>query len=185
MQFIAWQNKFLRWITALILLAGLDRAFAESISLELDPSPDSDVVGYNIYYGTTSGDYTNKVTIRDKTTAAIPNLTAGKTYYFAATAFDINGMESGFSNEIQFIVPGAITLSRGVNPGDPVVIKFPVAPSHWYELQATTDLQHWITIWNTGVATSNAWVQFSGPASDPAPLAIGGFSSRFYRLIGH
>jgi hypothetical protein len=179
------RNKFYGWLITLILLVSLDCALAESTSLAWDASPDSHVAGYNIYYGTTSGDYTNKVTVQNVTTATISNLVAGQTYYFAVTAFVANGMESDFSNEIQFIVPGVIALSRGANPGDPMLIKFPVAPAHWYELQATTDLQNWSTVWQTGVATSNAWVQFSDPASDPAPRLVGALPARFYRLVLH
>ncbi len=110
------------------------------------------------------------------TSATVSNLTAGVTYYFAATAVPVSGFESGLSNEATYIVPGCLTLSKGTNAGDPMLIRFPVASGQGYEVQATTDFQTWTNIWQTGVATSNAWVQFTDPNA-------GSFSSRFYRLV--
>lgn len=172
------KNKFRIGYILLALLTGLVCAKAATVSIAWNPSSDTNVTGYNIYYGTSSGNYTGKVSVGNVSVITISNLTYGATYYFAATAFDSDGNESDFSNETQFIVPGALVLSGGANPGDPMVIKFPVAPSHWYEVQASVDLQSWTTIWQTAVATSNVWVQFSDPEA-------GAFTSRFYRLVLH
>jgi len=172
------QNKFYGAFITLMLLIGLHHTMAASVSLSWNQNSDPAITGYNIYYGTVSGAYTNQVTVGNIAAVTIANLQAGVTYYFVATAFDGSGDESGFSNETQFIVTGALTLSAGLNPGDPMVIKFPVAPSQWYEVQASVDLQAWTTIWQTGVATSNAWVQYSDPQASQFP-------SRFYRLVLH
>jgi hypothetical protein len=112
------------------------------------------------------------------TNVTITNLNAGETYYFVATTVDTNGNQSTFSNEATFIVPGLLTLSQATGAGGPAVIHFPVAPSQWYEIQASTNLQDWATIGETGVATSNAWFQFTDTAA-------GSFRSRFYRLVLH
>jgi hypothetical protein len=178
MQSTSRQNKFRVFFIALALLAGLAGAQAASVSLEWSPSSDTNVTGYNIYYGTSSGDYSNEVAIGNTLTTTISNLTCGATYYFAATAVDSAGDESDFSNESTFIVPGILTLSAGANPGDPMLINFPVAPGHWYEVQASIDLQSWITIWQTDVESSNIMAQFSDPGA-------GAFPSRFYRLVLH
>jgi hypothetical protein len=172
------QSKFHVLYIILTLLVGLDSAMAADVSLAWNPSSDTNVTGYNIYYGTSSGDYTSEVAVGNVSVITISNLTCGITYYFAATAVDAAGDESGFSNEAQFIVPGILTLSAGANPGDPMLIQFPVTPSHWYEVQASVDLQSWTTIWQTDVETANVWVQFSDPDA-------GAFPSRFYRLVLH
>jgi len=78
----------------------------QSITLTWDPSPDADVIGYNIYFGTQSGNYTNKVSAGNSTTVTISNLVEGVTYYFAATAYNTSGLESDPSNEISYTVPG-------------------------------------------------------------------------------
>ena len=178
MQSTSRQNKFRVFSIALTLLAGLAGAQAENLSLGWSPSSDTNVTGYNIYYGTSSGDYTNKVTIGNILATTISNLTYGTTYYFAVTALNSAGDESDFSNEAKFTFPNILTLSAGANPGDPMLIKFPVASGHWYEIQASVDLQSWSTIWQTDVESSNSMVQFSDPS-------IGSFPSRFYRLAMH
>jgi hypothetical protein len=59
----------------------------------------TDLAGYKIYWGTTSGSYPNSVTIEDTsmTTYVVGNLTAG-TYEFVATAFNASGVESRYSS---------------------------------------------------------------------------------------
>jgi hypothetical protein len=162
----------------LALLAGLARAAAWDVNLTWDAPASPSAAGYNIYYGTASGKYTNEVSVGNVTAATISNLTAGATYYFAATTVDTNGNESAFSNEATFIVPGALTMTQNANTGNAALIQFPVEPGHWYEVQASTDLQSWATIWQTDVAAANIMVQFT----DPNAAA---FNSRFYRLVLH
>jgi hypothetical protein len=185
-EFFPW-NKFYFIVLASIWLAGFERADATiitppsppgNVTLSWNPSTNANVAGYNIHYGTTSGNYAKEITAGNVTSITITNLNYGGTYYFVATAYDNQGDESGFSNEAQYIVPGYLNFSAGQNPGDPPVIKFPVVPTHWYEVQAAQDLKSWTTIWQTGVATSNAWVQFSDPNA-------GSYQMRFYRLVLH
>jgi hypothetical protein len=178
MQLTSSQNKLRIFLITLTLLSGLGGARAANVSLGWNPSSDPNVISYNVYYGTSSGDYTNEAVIGDVSVITVSNLTCGATYYFAVTAVDSAGDESGFSNEVPFIIPGILILSAGANPGDPMVIEFPVAPSHWYEVQASVDLQSWSTIWQTAVEPANDWVQFSDPDFNLFP-------SRFYRLVLH
>jgi len=70
--------------------------------LAWDPSPDPQVVGYRIYYGATSGNYTNSAPVGLVTSATLTGLAVGTKYYFAATAFDNTGGESDFSNETSY-----------------------------------------------------------------------------------
>ena len=58
-----------------------------------------DLAGYKLYWGTTSGVYTNSVTIDNAgiTTYVVDNLAPG-TYEFVATAFNRSGVESRYSN---------------------------------------------------------------------------------------
>jgi hypothetical protein len=200
MQITLAPYKIRSWCHVLASLVGFSQVLAADVSLSWQASPSTNVTGYNIYYGTASGNYTDKIMVGNVTAATISNLDCGITYYFSATALDSNGNESGFSNEASFLVPGVLVLSAESIPGDPMarapapantsplragvkrsvqmVIKFPVAPSHWYEVQATADFKSWTTIWQTGVATSNAWVQ----CLDPDASA---YASRFYRLVLH
>ena len=59
-----------------------------------------DLAGYKLYFGTTSGRYTNEVLIDTPgiSSYVIENLLPD-TYYIVATAFTTSGVESGYSNE--------------------------------------------------------------------------------------
>lgn len=89
-------------------------AIAGTVSLAWDPVPDPDVAGYRVYYGTTSGVYTQFLNVaKTPTIADVKNLQDCKIYYLAVKALDSNGNESvGFSNEVAGMaapVPGSVT----------------------------------------------------------------------------
>ena len=63
-----------------------------------DGTPVTNLAGYKIYYGTVSGFYTAALSIGNMTNYTIA--LASGTYYFAVTAIDTFGLESGFSNEV-------------------------------------------------------------------------------------
>jgi len=73
--------------------------------LTWDPNTESDLTGYKVYVGTTSRSYGPPVDVGKVTTFEIINLQAGKTYYFAVTAYDNSGNESGYSNEANKSIP--------------------------------------------------------------------------------
>ncbi|MBI4684808.1 MAG: PKD domain-containing protein [Nitrospirae bacterium] len=60
----------------------------------------TDLVGYRIYYGISSGAYTKAIDVGNVTTSVINNLIDGMTYYFAITAYNTIGNESAYSNEV-------------------------------------------------------------------------------------
>lgn len=62
--------------------------------------PVSAVAGYKFYQGSGSRFYTNSVTVGDATTYAITNVDRTIANYFAATSYDVNGIESDYSNEV-------------------------------------------------------------------------------------
>ena len=67
----------------------------------VDGSPLTDLAGYKVYYGTSSGYYTKSIDINNTaaTTYQVNNLTDGTTYYFSVTAYDTTNDESSYSNE--------------------------------------------------------------------------------------
>ena len=98
---IVLRNKF---TVLILLLAGLVfftpiKSLSADVSLAWDPSPDASVVGYKVYFGGGSGNYTNSALVGNVTNATLTGLASGATYYFAASALDTNGFESDFSNE--------------------------------------------------------------------------------------
>jgi len=164
------------WCGAMVLAhCGAARG---GVTLAWDPSPDSGVAGYMVYYGAASGVYSSWLDMGTNTVVTVSNLAAGLTYHFVVTAYSPAGVESAPSGEVTYLVPGLLLSIPGSNPGSPVNLAFPVAPRHWYEVQATANLRTWTTVWQMPPATSNAWVRFSDPQA-----AL--FQKRFYRLVLH
>ena len=60
--------------------------------------------GYILYWGTSSGNYTNSHDAGSATQYTVPDLQEGVTYYFAAKAYDGDGNESDYSTEISHTV---------------------------------------------------------------------------------
>jgi hypothetical protein len=96
-----------KFILAMIMLLSLIiGAQSASVMTAWTPSISTNVVTYNIYYGGTSGVYTNMVSVLGgQTNATVSGLTPGVTYYFAATAQDSLGYQSIYSNEAVYTVP--------------------------------------------------------------------------------
>jgi hypothetical protein len=73
-------------------------------TLNADGTPLDDLAGYIVYYGTSSGNYSQGISVGNVTTFTVDNLNDDLTYYFAATAYDISGNQSGYSNEVSKIM---------------------------------------------------------------------------------
>jgi hypothetical protein len=63
-----------------------------------DGTPLTDLAGYKIYFGASSGNYTSVIDVGNVTKYTVTNLSSG-TYYFAVVSYDIAGIESDYSNE--------------------------------------------------------------------------------------
>jgi hypothetical protein len=165
-------------ITLLILSLGLANTHGtQTVQLGWDAPQEPAVTGCFLYYGTACRTYTNRIDTGTNTMATVSGLQEGQTYYFAVTAYNSDGVESDFSSEVTYITPGFLSMVGGTN-SNLVSMEFPVAWGHWYEIQASENLRTWTTIGQTGVATSNAWTQFSDPRASQFPM-------RFYRLVLH
>ena len=92
------------------------------VFVEWDPNTEADLAGYKLYYGTTSriqGSYAETVVINDKDSTGWSLTLPGDTYYFALTAYDMSGNESGFSDEVSAVVPDSGAPGK---PGRPIFI---------------------------------------------------------------
>ena len=74
--------------------------------------PSAGVVGYAIYYGVSTGNYTNLISVGLGTNGVVSNLVAGATYYFATTAYTASGLESDFSEEAIWQCPLQLSIQR-------------------------------------------------------------------------
>jgi hypothetical protein len=145
-----------------------------SVNLEWSPSSDPAVIGYNIYYGGVSGNYTNKINAGNVTNINIFGLVPGVTYYFAATAYDALGDESGFSSEISYLVPAnlpGVQIRSGL--AGQFILTVSGTAGLTFDVQASPDLSAWTVI---GTVTLDA----SGSMDFTDPDAAN-FPQRFYR----
>jgi hypothetical protein len=89
------------------------RVEAASISLA-GSEPEPTVVGHAVYYGTSSGTYSNIIDVGNTTSTTVTGLTDGQLYYFAVDAYTADGTRSPRSAEITGVagtaaVPATIT----------------------------------------------------------------------------
>lgn len=114
------------------------------VTIVWNPSMSTNVASYNLYYGSTSGIYTNIISIVGSTNVTVTGLVLGNKYYFASTAVNEAGQQSEFSNETSYLVP---TNSLATNS----IVQFTANRTN-------------------GVARLS--VQFKSPAKDEAGMAI-------------
>jgi HYDIN/CFA65/VesB-like, Ig-like domain/Abnormal spindle-like microcephaly-assoc'd, ASPM-SPD-2-Hydin/Cep192 domain 4 len=76
-----------------------------SVTLSWNPSS-SNVVGYNVYRGSTTGGPYSKINSMNASTSYVDSsVQAGQTYFYVTTAVDGSGKESGNSNQTQAVIP--------------------------------------------------------------------------------
>jgi hypothetical protein len=90
-------------VVLLALLQGPTPGFAGEATLSWDPNTESDLAGYMIYFGASSGVYGTPIDAGTQTTYTVTGLAIGP-YYFAVTAYNTAGTESTFSNEATKII---------------------------------------------------------------------------------
>jgi len=110
-------------------------ATIDSITIDWDENPETDLAGYKVYWDTDSGyPYANAVDVGNVISYTLTDLTPGETYYIAVTAYDsdydplnddpdtivnenqTNGNESWYSKEVE--VPSELIPPVAV-PGGP------------------------------------------------------------------
>ena len=108
--------KKLFTILAILAIAGI--AQAATVQVTWNPNTEPDLAGYKIYYGTASGVYGDPIDVGN-VTGHVMEITPqhGATYYFALTAYDTSGNESGYSDEATCFVPD------GVKPEKPTGLR--------------------------------------------------------------
>jgi hypothetical protein len=159
-------------ICAFILFAGV--AEAVDVRLEWDEVTASDMAGYRVYYGTTSGIYTSTVDVGNTTECIIQDLSLGPTYYFALAAYDTENLESGYSDEASFCAcTYTISPTKAYFPsegGDGVVqvtVSEPGCP--W----TTSNSASWITITAGQSGDDSGSVSYSLSANEGSAIRVG------------
>jgi hypothetical protein len=116
----------------------------QSVTLAWNPVTTVNVAGYKVYYGPGGGNYTNVTSAGNVTNVTISGLTEGATYYFATTTLSTAGLESGYSSEVSYTVPGSLLPP----PFTIVTKKITANITNAITLQCCTNLQtaNWWTV---------------------------------------
>jgi fibronectin type 3 domain-containing protein len=77
-----------------------------SVDLSWNASSSSNVVGYKVYRaGVSGGPYASVASANSGTTFIDGSVQSGQTYYYVVTAVDTTGTVSGYSNQVQAVIP--------------------------------------------------------------------------------
>jgi hypothetical protein len=152
----------------------LASATADPVKLKWDPNPETNLIRYEVHYGSRSGAYTHTIDVGMNTRASVSNLMEGTTYYFAVTAVSSSGLASEPSDELCYRPPPS-------NEPPPVI------PRNGWSLRYTDSEERngyaatrafdgdtgtfWHTKWTTGVTPPPHEIQIDLGSTH----AIGGF----------
>jgi len=113
-----FSGKCIISLAALPLILTLFATIAHSaeVGLQWDPTTEPELAGYKLYYGLDSGNYTSSMDVGNQTSFTLSNLEYDTVYYFAVTAYSIDGGESDYSGEIFYSVPLPDASGSGGSP---------------------------------------------------------------------
>ena len=75
------------------------------ITLAWDPNKEENLAGYKLHYGIVSGEYSETVDVGNVTQYTLNDIVRGQKYFYVATAYNTEGNESDYSNEISHTIP--------------------------------------------------------------------------------
>jgi hypothetical protein len=132
----------------------LPAAGAAQVTLAWDKNPESDIAGYKVHYGTSTGNYDYSVDVGNYSSCTISGLQEGTIYYFAATAYDTENFESDFSKEFAYKIPSGISSAGASESAINTVIEAEQMIHYGNGLQSEP---YWLML---GDGTINADVDF-------------------------
>lgn len=167
-------------LLAALLVAGwtFSANAVRSVTLAWNPSISPNVAGYFVYTLEERALLPSRQDAGLNSQATVNGLKEGLGYRFSVTAYNGLGLESLPSAPVHYLVPVPLEIFHPT-PAIPYArLRFPVAPGRWYELQSSSNLKTWTTIWQTGVVQVYTAAEFQDTRSNTS-------GQQFYRLIIH
>jgi len=156
-------------ILAVFLSLVASSVFAGSATIRWQANTEPDLQEYRVYTGIASRTYGTPTPVGKATSYTVGNLEEGVTYYFAVTAVDTSGNESGFSQEVYKTIPDTHAPT--------VAVTSPTTGTTYETAQSTLNLQGTAAD-NVGVVEVR-WTNSrggSGTASGTTTWSISGIS---------
>ena len=160
--------SFLLLCVGLIVLFFSVPVMAAQVTLAWDSNTESDLAGYRVYYGTASRNYSMFIDVGRVNTYTVSGLTDGRTYYFAATAYNTSNVESAYSSEVSHrtctysISPPSASVAPQATTGAVQVTTQTGCP--WTASSGAS----WVTITSGNQGTGNGTVSYSVAANSNA-----------------
>ncbi len=154
-------------VRALFALCTFVSAFStqalQNVTLAWDANSEPDLAGYRLYYGTSSRAYTNVSNLGNVLSTSV-TLLEGNTYYFAVTAVNTRGGESGYSAEVSHNIPGSLSPLAisivGSGTVTPNLNGQLLNVGHSYTITAVPASGHAFSNWSGGISASTALITF-------------------------
>lgn len=127
------------WMAAALIVTGstgqglaVEATESYPVTLAWDANPETDVIGYRLYYGAAQGNYSNAFDAGNNTSATIP-FTGPGPHYVTAVAYNTAGLESLPSTELEIAAPAppdggsttetdvSVTMAWDANPEPDVI----------------------------------------------------------------
>ena len=102
---ILYYLKKIIFYALFVFISATQIANAASLSLTWNANTESDLAGYKVYFGTSSGSYGTPIDVGNVTEYELTGLDEGVRYYVALTAYDTSNNESEKSDEESGIPP--------------------------------------------------------------------------------
>lgn len=170
-------RKQLWFFTSLAILVFTGSAAAQNVNITWDPSGDSNIATYSLYYGNSSGSYSATIDSQDQTFVTLNSLAPG-TYYCVATARNSDGIESSPSQELIFQVqPMAPTFSNLISGGSlngpqPIALQLSSAAANFARVEVWVGT---VKVGQTAAVTCSSAITWQPPAAGTYTLTIKAF----------
>ena len=102
----------------IVLISSVPFAYSAQVIVTWHPNKESDIAGYRLHFGSERGKYTSTVDVGNQTSWVLSNIGSGRRYYFAATAYDVDGNESDYSQEVVHTVGSHDADGDGISDDD-------------------------------------------------------------------
>ena len=147
------------------------------VRLSWNPSPDTTVAGYRVYYNLASLPATNRQDVGPSQTAFFTNLTASSSYAFYVVAYNATGEESLPSNTLYYSPPALskLSLAKQANGSMRIQLKSAIGTSCRIQYSSSLTSPIWQTL-TTGTADANGNITVTDPLTGRPPM-------RFYRAM--
>ena len=158
---------------------------APTVSLAWNPNPEPDVAGYKVHFGSQSGVYSTVIDVRGATSATLPQMLMGSTYYLAVSAYNTAGQEGPRSSEfsVTAAVPSSpalgtnFTMGGTAGPGQGnLQWKYPktaAGTADGFKVYASEDLQTWTEAAlidpDNASSSDSQWLYFDYPYQATKP----------------